>query len=181
MNKYSVTNEQLSFYRKHGYLLLKNIIDTQTIININRKIADFIKQSRAVKNSNEVFDLDKNHSSAQPCIRRLKDPHTLDSTFFNLSRDPRIVDRVAELLDGTVRFDHSKLNFKPANADAEIQWHQDWCFYPQTNDDMLAVGVLLEDCTLENGPLMVIPESHKGPLYNHHNCLLYTSPSPRDA
>ena len=32
-----------------------------------------------------------------------------------------------------------------------------------SNDDILEVGVLLEDCHEENGPLLIIPESHKGP------------------
>ena len=38
-----------------------------------------------------------------------------------------------------------------------VEWHQDWAFYPHTNDDLLAVGVMLDDCTLENGPLLVVP------------------------
>ncbi|MGI9404867.1 MAG: phytanoyl-CoA dioxygenase family protein, partial [Hyphomicrobiaceae bacterium] len=42
-------------------------------------------------------------------------------------------------------------------------------FYPHTNDDMLAVGLYLEDCALENGPLRVIPGSHKGPVFDHHH------------
>ena len=27
-----------------------------------------------------------------------------------------------------------------------VEWHQDWAFYPHTNDDLLAVGVMLDDC-----------------------------------
>ena len=33
---------------------------------------------------------------------------------------------------------------------------------------MLAVGVMLNDCTLENGPLLVVPGSHTGPIWDHH-------------
>ncbi|MEL0220992.1 MAG: phytanoyl-CoA dioxygenase family protein, partial [Deltaproteobacteria bacterium] len=50
-----------------------------------------------------------------------------------------------------------------------VEWHQDWAFYPHSNDDILEVGVLLEDCHEENGPLLMIPESHKGPVENHHH------------
>ena len=49
-----------------------------------------------------------------------------------------------------------------------MEWHQDWAFYPHTNDDILAIGVMLDDMDLENGPLMVVPGSHKGPVWNHH-------------
>ena len=80
-----------------------------------------------------------------------------------------IVDIVAALVGPAVRFDHSKLNYKPRNASGAIEWHQDWAFYPYTNDDMLAVGVLIEDVTEDNGPMMVIPGSHRGPIFDHYD------------
>ena len=49
-----------------------------------------------------------------------------------------------------------------------MEWHQDWAFYPHTNDDVLAIGVMLDDMTEENGPLLIMPRSHKGPTYDHH-------------
>lgn len=78
-------------------------------------------------------------------------------------RSDRLTGIVADLVGGAVRFDHSKLNFKPAEGKAKIAWHQDWAFYPHSNDDLLAVVVMLEDCTEENGPLMVIPGSYREP------------------
>ena len=29
------------------------------------------------------------------------------------------------------------------------EWHQDWAFYPHTNDDLLAVGVAIDDMAVE--------------------------------
>ena len=46
--------------------------------------------------------------------------------------------------------------------------NQDWAFYPHTNDSLAAVGVMFDDMAMENGPLMVIPGSHKGPIFDHH-------------
>ena len=80
-----------------------------------------------------------------------------------------LLDIVACLLGPAIRFDHGKLNFKPAGGGAAVEWHQDWAFYPHTNDDLLAVGIMLEDCTPENGPLLVVPGSHKGPVHDHHH------------
>ena len=51
---------------------------------------------------------------------------------------------------------------------AAVEWHQDWAFYPHTNSDLCAVGVMMDDCGIENGPLLCIPESHKGPVHDHH-------------
>jgi len=69
---------------------------------------------------------------------------------------------------GTVRFDTGKLNMKSAGYGAPVEWHQDWAFYPHTNDDLAAVGIMLDDCDGENGPMMVIPGSHRGPIHDHH-------------
>ena len=49
-----------------------------------------------------------------------------------------------------------------------MEWHQDWAFYPHTNDDLCAVGVMMDDCAIENGPLLCVPGSHKGPVHDHH-------------
>jgi ectoine hydroxylase-related dioxygenase (phytanoyl-CoA dioxygenase family) len=57
---------------------------------------------------------------------------------------------------------------KSAGYGAAVEWHQDWAFYPHTNDDILAVGVIIDDMGEENGPLMVFPGSHRGPVYDHH-------------
>ena len=42
-----------------------------------------------------------------------------------------------------------------------------FAFYPHTNDDLLAVGVVLDDCTRENGCLLMLPGSHRWPILDH--------------
>src|SRR5258706_535075 len=49
-----------------------------------------------------------------------------------------------------------------------VEWHQDWAFYPHTNDDLAAVGIMIDDVDMENGPMMIVPGSHKGPIWDHH-------------
>ena len=75
------------------------------------------------------------------------------------------------MLGGSVRFHLGKLNFKLPNKKkgSEIGWHQDWAFYPHTNDDLVTVGIYLDDCYEKNGPLKIIKNSHEGKLYSHHN------------
>ena len=58
---------------------------------------------------------------------------------------------------------------KSAEYGSPVEWHQDWAFYPHTNQDVLAVGILLDDMDPDNGPVLVLPGSHKGPVYDHHS------------
>ena len=57
---------------------------------------------------------------------------------------------------------------KSGEFGSPVHWHQDWAFYPHTNDDILAVGVAIDDMTRENGCLLAIPESHRGPVLDHN-------------
>ncbi len=57
---------------------------------------------------------------------------------------------------------------KSAHFGSPVEWHQDWAFYPHTNDDILAIGVLLDDTDLINGPMLVTPGTHTGEVWNHH-------------
>jgi ectoine hydroxylase-related dioxygenase (phytanoyl-CoA dioxygenase family) len=101
-------------------------------------------------------------------VRRIKTPHKYFPFFADLTRHPRITDRLAQILGPDIRLHGSKLNMKSAGYGAAVEWHQDWAFYPHTNDDVLATGLYLDDCGMENGPLLVVPGSHKGPVYDHH-------------
>jgi len=58
-------------------------------------------------------------------------------------------------------------------AEPAVEWHQDGAFYPHTNDDLLAIGVILEDVDTSSEPLMVIPGTHKGPVLSHFHCSVF--------
>lgn len=160
---------QIGFYQENGYLVVENLLGQKELDEIRGVIAKLRLQAAHLTGSDARFDVASGHSAATPKLRRVKDPVLQDPVFDRLMRSDKLLDIVAPLVGGSVRFDHSKLNFKPAGGKAGIEWHQDWAFYPHTNDDLLAVGVMIEDCVQENGPLQVIPGSHKGPLYDHHS------------
>src|SRR5260370_9560974 len=109
------------------------------------------------------------HSAAVPRARRLKPAIFKRSAFFHaLARDPAITSILTQLLGPAIRQHGGKLNMKSAGYGSPVEWHQDWAFYPHTNDDVLATGIYLDDCDVDNGPLMVLPGTHRGPTFDHH-------------
>jgi phytanoyl-CoA hydroxylase len=116
-----------------------------------------------------VYDLDPSHRPEAPRVRRIKTPHANHPLFWEIARQPKLIGLLARLLGPSgVRLHGSKINLKAPHYGSPVEWHQDWAFYPHTNDDILAVGVMLDDMLLENGPLMVMPRTHKGPVHDHH-------------
>ena len=88
--------------------------------------------------------------------------------FDEIVRSPAVIDILTRLIGPGLRLHGSKLNMKSAHYGSPVEWHQDWAFYPHTNDDVLAIGVLLDDCDLANGPMLVTPGTHTGEVWNHH-------------
>ena len=85
-----------------------------------------------------------------------------------MATSERLTSFLKPLVGEDIRLHTSKLNTKAPGGGAAVEWHSDWAFYPHTNDDMFSVGIMLEDVEAANGPLMVIPGTHKGPALSHH-------------
>ena len=172
-------SSDLNFYKKNGYLVKENLINQKIINQINKVVNDVVskeKYKRKKNDLNQTQSYDNYHfvynsrSSKNREILRLNNPQNRHKIFYKLSRNKIIISIVKKLLGGSVRFHLGKLNFKLPNKKkgSEIGWHQDWAFYPHTNDDLITVGIYLDDCFEKNGPLKIIKNSHEGKLYCHH-------------
>lgn len=85
-----------------------------------------------------------------------------------LARSPRILKRVTPLLGPDIQLQHSKLATKPSTkGTGTFHWHQDFAYFPHTNSDLLAVMVMLDDATPENGCMQMVRGSHKLGLLDH--------------
>jgi len=164
-----IDHEGVSQYHRDGVIVVEDLLDAATRQQMKQVLADLIERARTVQTHDEVYDLEPTHSEQQPRVRRIKKPHLVHPVFAEFSRSPRLLAVLSALLGPSgVRLHSSKLNLKAPAVGSPVEWHQDWAFYPHTNDDVLAVGVLLDDATEENGPLMVLPGSHRWPIYDHH-------------
>ena len=163
-----LSQAELATYHRDGFIVLSDILTPEEVERLRQVTGEFVRNASAVAANGDIYDLEDTHSSAEPRVRRIKTPHLHHSEYARAARHPKIVEVLQDLW-GTVRFDTGKLNMKSAGYGAPVEWHQDWAFYPHTNDDLAAVGIMLDDCELENGPMMVIPGSHLGPVYDHHS------------
>ncbi|MCB0061913.1 MAG: phytanoyl-CoA dioxygenase family protein [Caldilineaceae bacterium] len=164
-----LTQSQIDFYHEQGYLGVENVLSAAEIAELRAVTDDFVEQSRQVSDHTSVFDLEPGHTAANPRLRRLKNPIEQHAVYDQTMRHPKILSIVAQLIGHGIRTNGNKLNMKYAQFGSPVEWHQDWSFYPHTNDDLLAVGIAIDPMTLENGCLLVIPGSHKGPVLNHHH------------
>jgi phytanoyl-CoA hydroxylase len=163
-----LSSDQVAFYREKGYLAVPGAVDHERIAAASAALAQLIERSRQVRASDTVYDLEDAHRPDNPRVRRIKEPHRVEPIFAELLADPAITDMVTQLIGPDLRYEHTKLNIKPSRGGEPVEWHQDWAFYPHTNDNLAAVGVMFDDMELANGPLTIVPGSHRGPIFDHH-------------
>ncbi len=91
--------------------------------------------------------------------------HTYHEAFRRLGRHPRLIEPVMQLVGGPVYMHQYKVNAKAA-FDGEVwQWHQDFGTWHR-DDGMpepraMNIAVFLDDVTAANGPLLLLPKSHR--------------------
>jgi len=164
-----LTDEQVASYQREGYVAVPRLLDRAQVDALRRVTDSFLERSRSVAKSDGVFDLDPRHTATAPVLRRIKNPADNDPLYRWVAFDSPIPDIVTELLGPSIRFHHSKLNMKGSLLGAAVEVHQDAAFYPHSNDDVLAVGLLLDDATAANGAMAVLPGSHRGPIHTHYD------------
>ena len=164
----TLTQSQKDFYDENGYLVLEKRIPDSILASLRAEIAKYQEQAKSLSESTDQIDLEDSHTPETPRVRRIKLPHTHNKVMRDLMYSDLILAPARDLIGPDLRLHTTKLNMKSAGFGAAVEWHQDFAFYPHTNDDVLAIAVILDDMESENGPLMVFPGSHKHPIYDHH-------------
>ena len=165
----ALSKDEINFYNDQGYLLVEDVISENQHKEMLALVDGFFEKSKMIRENDNIFDLEDGHSSDNPRLKRIKQPHQHSQFFWDIIKESKIEEILKDLLGDNVSLKTSKLNTKAPGGGAAVEWHQDWAFYPHTNDNVLALGLMLNDVDIDNGPLMVIPESHKGPVLSHFN------------
>ncbi|HEY0911182.1 MAG TPA: phytanoyl-CoA dioxygenase family protein, partial [Bradyrhizobium sp.] len=147
-----ISKQDIQTYKRDGVIVVPEVLSQETLAEVRSVIAELVAGSAKTLEHTDVYDLEPGHTAEQPRVRRIKAPHKVHALFNDIVRSPAVLDILTKLLGPGLRLHGSKLNMKSARYGSPVEWHQDWAFYPHTNDDILAIGVLLDDCDITNGP-----------------------------
>ena len=166
-----LTEDELRFYDEQGYVVVDDLLSKEEITRLSDIVDELVAKAANLKKGDNYYDLEPSHKPDDPRVRRLKKPIFQHDAFDRLARSSTILDIVEQLIGAGIRITHpnGKVNIKAAEYGSPVEWHQDWAGYPHTNDDLLSVSIPLDDIQLDNGPLLMIPGSHRGPVFSHHS------------
>jgi ectoine hydroxylase len=156
-------------YFEEGAVLVEGVVPEVWLKRLRAASDEIIERSRAITESDGIYILEAGHCAAVPRLKRLSSPIDHHPDFWDFTSNSPAVDAAADLLGPDVKYYHSKLNFKWSNGGMKFDWHQDIQAWPHTDYSPMTVGLYLEDCQVEQGPLITIRGSHKGPLHSMYD------------
>ena len=176
-----LTQDQKDSFWRDGYLVVQDAIGPEELNRLRAEFSGWVEESRAhdsdygeTMDGRPRFDLQPGHSPETPGLRRVQSPEEVSEAFAETMRNAATVDYCAELIGPSVRFHHGKVNSKLPGTATQVKWHQDFPFEPMTNTDMITALLFIDEVTLDNGPLEVLPGTHTGPIYSHWHDGVFT-------
>lgn len=177
----ALTKEQKDRFWRDGFVVIEDAVTPEQLARLRQVFAGWVEESRRhaddygeTLDGRARFDLEPGHTAERPALRRVQSPEEVSDVYADIMRHARTVDLVAELIGPAIRFHHGKVNSKLPGAATKVKFHQDFPFQPMTNDDVITALLFVDEVTAENGPLEVVPGSHKGPLYSHWHGGVFT-------
>lgn len=168
-----LTQDQIDAFWRDGFLTVENAVTADQLARLKADLAGWVEQSRAhdapfgpeTVDGRARFDMGAEHTADHPALRRVNNPSDISEAYLDVMTDARTVDMIADLIGPNVKFHHCKINVKLPGTRTEVAYHQDFAFTPHTNDDVITALLMLDDVTEENGCLMVVPGTHRGPMH----------------
>jgi len=87
--------------------------------------------------------------------------------FFDYVTYPQLLDMVEQLIGPDIVMWASSVFCKPAGRGLEVPWHQDGQYWPIRPSATVTVWVALDEVTVDNGCMRVIPGSHLMGDFSH--------------
>ena len=157
------------FYRDNGFVVMTAGLAQQEVSELGSETARLCRGDRGDiagrRNTPGVTMVaaDVSDSEVMRQFLCIHFPHKLSSAMYDTLALPNIVNLLTRIIGPNIKTMQSMLFIKASGKPGQA-WHQDEYFIPTRDRSLGAAWMALDDATVENGCLWVIPGSHKSGL-----------------
>ncbi|MGM0826400.1 MAG: ectoine hydroxylase [Pseudomonadota bacterium] len=154
-----LSQAQLDEFERKGFLFIPNLITGSELDELRREMQALMSDDAY---RDQPFSVTEPESQE---IRSLFAVHFLSKRFGELARDERLAGAARQLIGADPYVHQSRINYKPGFAGKGFNWHSDFETW-HAEDGMpsmhaVSASLIMTDNHEFNGPLMLIPGSHK--------------------
>lgn len=154
-----ISAEQAAQFDRDGYLVLTGLLTSDEVALLQAETGRLLGDPTELEPETVITEPGGGE------VRSIFKIHAQSALMQRLANDERLAGLASFLLDDDVYLHQSRLNYKPGFHGKEFYWHSDFETW-HVEDGMprmraLSMSVLLAENTPHNGPLMLIPGSHR--------------------
>ncbi|SDC64355.1 MULTISPECIES: ectoine hydroxylase [Bradyrhizobium] len=154
-----LTRQQAEQFDRDGFLVLKDVLSPEEVDHLQTQAKKLLSSPNGLNPETIIAEPDSQE------IRSVFEIHSQSRVIGRLAADARLAGIAQFLLNDKVYIHQSRLNYKPGFEGKEFYWHSDFETW-HVEDGMprmraLSMSVLLAENTPDNGPLMLMPGSHR--------------------
>jgi Phytanoyl-CoA dioxygenase (PhyH) len=154
----TLSAEEIETYRRDGLVVPRFCLDPCTLVRLRGGLDELIRRNPGVR-PEQLISVHVAKGGGERVVG--------SEIFLDVARDPRILDRVADLIGDDLILWGCHLFCKPPGDGMAIPWHQDGRYWPIRPLATCTVWVALDWSVPENGCMRFIPGSHSGKVYAH--------------
>lgn len=157
----SLSNEDIWYCKQNGYHVIPDILPSKLIKRLSEKTVQLIMSME------EPIIWEIPGRRAPDNIRRLSKILSRDSVYLEAATHPLILDALEGILGPNIELltnKHNHLMIRPPKSYA-VPWHSGEETY---NPVLFTALIYLEESTIENGCIRIVPGSHQRPLNSTH-------------
>lgn len=159
---------ELSFvdlYRRDGFVTIESLLTPAELQALKSRMDD-IASGRAPFPA-EMIEFEPGSGNGGPRkVRKINQCAERDEVFLAHATNPKILDRVESLIGPDIKLFGSQCFMKPPGG-IEKPYHQDSAYFTIEPMEIVTCWTALDDATVENGCLWVVPGSHRSGILDH--------------
>ena len=168
----ALTTAQKEYFWENGYLPYQRVLSDADLAVLRRRSEEIITGKRThvpprfIQYEAKFRDGIPDDVEPLDAVRKMTQLCYFDDEFAKIARKPAIVDVIEDLLGPNLKLYTDQLMMKPRFHGTVTDWHQDSVAWPQfAPQEHVSCWIALDDATVENGCMTVIPRSHRwGPI-----------------
>jgi phytanoyl-CoA hydroxylase len=171
----ALSPQQVAHYWEHGFVVVPHLFEKPDLERWNERFEDIVLgRVPAAKRMLVMRDVMVAKGAVVPksnleAIAKLQD-YENDPVLDAYNQHEALIDCVESLLGPDLQSIHCMLINKPPGVDGRHPLHQDLVYFPfRPAEAVLGTWTALQPVNRENGCLVVVPGTHRGPLLEHQN------------
>ena len=171
-----ITKEQVDFFEENGYLKFGKVLEPGEVEALNEGLDRIIQLELATGDESspefkyghdrrgDRFGVEREQPRA---IHQYVNMWKRDEGYEQAIHHPLIAGTARALLKTpSVRLWHDQIISKPPKDNGHFAFHHDFFFWPLSPPEIVSCWLALDDATVENGCMHVIPKSHSNERFS---------------